>query len=111
MTLSAGDLLKDARSRHGLTQAQLAIRAMTDQSHVSRIERGEVSPSFATLTALLQCMGESLDVRTHRMPGWLDDDPHQRATIRRMSIDHRLETTIELSELVSELAGPGRKRP
>lgn len=98
------------RSRHGLTQAQLATRAMTDQSHVSRIERGEVSPSLDTLTTLLQCMGEELDVRTQRIPAWLDDDPDQRAIVRRMSLDDRLETTIELSELVSELAADGERR-
>jgi transcriptional regulator with XRE-family HTH domain len=55
-----GDLLRQARRRHGLTQAQLAARARTSQAAISRIERGLVSPSVATLAWLLDLMGEEL---------------------------------------------------
>ena len=48
------------RRRHGLTQAQLAARARTSQAAISRIERGLVSPSVATLAHLLELMGEEL---------------------------------------------------
>jgi transcriptional regulator with XRE-family HTH domain len=58
--MGSGDLLKQARARHGLTQAQLAARARTSQAAISRIERGLVSPSVDTLAELLDLMGEEL---------------------------------------------------
>jgi transcriptional regulator with XRE-family HTH domain len=58
--MAAGELLRTVRRRHGLSQAQLAARARTSQAAISRIERGQVSPSFATLTTLLDLMGEEL---------------------------------------------------
>ena len=51
--MTAGQLLREARERHGLTQRQLAIRARTSQAAISRIERGLVSPTIETLEKLL----------------------------------------------------------
>jgi transcriptional regulator with XRE-family HTH domain len=58
--MTAGELLRDARRRHGLTQRQLAARARTSQAAISRIERGLVSPSVDTLAELLWLMNEEL---------------------------------------------------
>jgi transcriptional regulator with XRE-family HTH domain len=58
--VTAGELLRTVRRRHGLTQAQLAARARTSQAAISRIERGEISPSVAMLARLLDLMGEEL---------------------------------------------------
>ena len=58
--MSPGQLLAIVRKRHGLTQSQLAARARTSQAAISRIERGLVSPSVATLTELLDLLGEEL---------------------------------------------------
>jgi transcriptional regulator with XRE-family HTH domain len=58
--MSAGELLRTVRRRHGLTQAQLAARARTSQAAISRVERDLVSPSVATLANLLDLMGEEL---------------------------------------------------
>ncbi len=58
--MTAGELLREARRRHGLTQQQLAARARTSQAAISRIERDLVSPSVATLATLLDLMGEEL---------------------------------------------------
>jgi transcriptional regulator with XRE-family HTH domain len=58
--MDAGELLRIVRQRHGLTQAQLAARARTSQAAISRIERGLVSPSIATLATLLDLIGEEL---------------------------------------------------
>ena len=58
--MTAGELLRDARRRHGLTQRQLAIRARTSQAAISRIERGLVSPSIDTVAELLWLMNERL---------------------------------------------------
>lgn len=55
-----GELLREARARHGVSQKQLAMRASTTQSAISRIERDRVSPSVATLSELLYLLGEDL---------------------------------------------------
>jgi transcriptional regulator with XRE-family HTH domain len=62
---TSGEILVEARHRHGLSQQRLAIRASTTQSRISRIERGQVSPSVDLLRELLYLMGEDLvvDVR------------------------------------------------
>lgn len=57
-----GQLLREARKRHGVSQKRLAIRAGTTQSAISRIERDRVSPSFDTLRELLHLLGEDLTV-------------------------------------------------
>jgi DNA-binding XRE family transcriptional regulator len=41
--------IRDAREKVGLTQTQLAERAGLPQSHISRLERGEHSPTAKTL--------------------------------------------------------------
>ena len=60
--MTAGELLRSVRRRHGLTQRQLADRARTSQAAVSPIERGVVSPTVATITTLLDLMGEELEL-------------------------------------------------
>lgn len=55
-----GQLLREARERHGVSQKQLAMRASTTQSAISRIERDRVSPSVGTLRELLYLLGEDL---------------------------------------------------
>jgi transcriptional regulator with XRE-family HTH domain len=58
--VNSGEVLRDARLRHGLTQQQLADRARTSQAAISRIERDLVSPSVDTLAHLLDLLGEEL---------------------------------------------------
>lgn len=60
--MTAGQLLRHARRRHGVTQEQLAARAGTSQAAISRIERDVVSPSVASLANLLDLLGEKLEL-------------------------------------------------
>lgn len=60
--MTPGQLLREARRRHGVTQEQLAARARTSQAAISRIERDLVSPSVSTLATLLDLLGEELDL-------------------------------------------------
>src|SRR3954468_20275094 len=60
--MTPGELLRDARRRHRVTQKQLAARARTSQAAISRIERDAVSPSVATLANLLDVLGEELEL-------------------------------------------------
>jgi transcriptional regulator with XRE-family HTH domain len=56
----AGQLLKAARKRAGISQRRLALRAGTSQDAISRIERGRETPTFDRLERLLEVMGERL---------------------------------------------------
>jgi transcriptional regulator with XRE-family HTH domain len=62
----------DARRRHGVTQRQLAVRASTTQSAISRIERDKVSPSVETLRELLYLLGEDLELRASARDSGID---------------------------------------
>ena len=55
-------MLRMARRRAGLSQRELARRADVPQPTVSRIERGHISPSLATLTPLIDACGMELEV-------------------------------------------------
>jgi transcriptional regulator with XRE-family HTH domain len=70
--MTAGELLRETRRRHGLTQRQLATRARTSQAAISRLERGVVSPSVDTLAELLRLMNEELTLEA-RPVNWGHD--------------------------------------
>src|SRR5215467_10650552 len=60
MNQTPGQLLREARLRHRVSQEQLASRAGTMQSAISRIETDRVSPTVETLRELLYLLGEDL---------------------------------------------------
>jgi hypothetical protein len=57
----SGDLLREARRRAGLSQAELARRAGKPPSVIGRWERNEVAPSLETLRAMIRAC--RLDLR------------------------------------------------
>lgn len=56
----SGDLLREARRRAGLSQAELARRAGKPTSVIGRWERNEVVPSLETLRAMIRACGLEL---------------------------------------------------
>jgi transcriptional regulator with XRE-family HTH domain len=60
--MRAGTILREARTRAGLTQRELASRVGVPQPAVSRIERDRVSPRLETLDVLLRGCGLALDL-------------------------------------------------
>lgn len=66
MDLPPGQVLRLSRERAGLSQDQLAKRAGTAQSAISRIEKGRVSPTVVTLARLIAECGEELVLTTRR---------------------------------------------
>jgi transcriptional regulator with XRE-family HTH domain len=98
--LEASKLLQTARERAGLTQRELARKARTAQSVVARIELGETSPSWSTLTRLLKAAGFSLSPGLRRMsvdPQLLDDVPR----ILALSPEQRLREVAQVSRFLS----------
>lgn len=61
-TTSAARLLKEARERAGLTQAQLADQAGVAQPVISAYETGRREPSFPMLVKLVEATGHDLVV-------------------------------------------------
>jgi transcriptional regulator with XRE-family HTH domain len=96
--VSPGQLLREARRRHGLSQRQLAARARTSQAAISRLERDLVSPSVATLATLLDLMGEELELSASAI-----DYGHDVTLLEqnlRRSVDERLDHAADLAEFV-----------
>ncbi len=98
MTSSPGELLREARCRHGVTQAQLAARAGTTQSSISRVERNNLSPTVETLGSLLRLIGEDLDLKATEI-----ETGHDRAMLRQnlaLSPSERLARGVEHANFV-----------
>jgi transcriptional regulator with XRE-family HTH domain len=106
--VTAGELLRSARRRHGLTQRQLAARARTSQAAISRIERDVVSPAVATLAELLRLMNEEL-VLDAREVDWGHDVTLVRRNLE-LSVEGRMQQGLEWSRLVAANAGAARER-
>jgi predicted transcriptional regulator len=95
-------ILRTARTRAGLSQRELARRAGSVQSVVARIERGQVSPNWDTLTRLLEAAGFEMEpevrVATPATISGLDDVPR----ILALTPEQRLDELRNLSRLVAE---------
>jgi predicted transcriptional regulator len=97
--MDAGQFVREARNRAGLTQRALAGRAGVSQSLVARIEVGSVDPTFERLLQLVRACGFDLDVRV--VP--LDEDAW--TMVERgaaVSPDERLDRALAGSALLSE---------
>ena len=62
----SADLIREARLRAGITQAELGRRMGRSQSQVARWERGAVTPSFEALLELIRACGFDLWFRMLR---------------------------------------------
>jgi transcriptional regulator with XRE-family HTH domain len=103
---SPGQLLKEARRRHGVSQARLATRAGTTQSAISRIESDRVSPSVETLRSLLHLLGEDLVLDAKERETGIDRD----MTRANLSLDTaaRVRRGLEFADLVRRNRGSAR---
>jgi transcriptional regulator with XRE-family HTH domain len=101
-----GELIKERRLRHGLSQRRLAHRAGTSQSAVARIESGAEEVTWSRLQLLLLAMGERPVLGTEPLPGRYDawDVLEQRS----LPPATRLANGIAFSELSADLAAAGR---
>jgi len=101
-----GELLREARRRHGVSQELLAARAGTTQSAISRIESGRVSPAVDTLWELLYLLGEDLELSAGARDSGID------ATLNRTNLSftprHRVQRGLAFADFVRRNRG---KRP
>ena len=105
--MSPGELVKEARQRHRVSQKQLAMRAGTTQSAISRIERDRISPSVATLRELLYLMGEDLTLGAERRDFGID--PTLTAERLKASPSERVEYGLAMAEQLIAISPNVRK--
>lgn len=66
-------LIREARLRAGLTQAELAERTGRDRSVIARWEQAVVAPSVETLTELVRACGFDLPLELEPLDTSADD--------------------------------------
>ena len=98
-----GELLREARTCHDLSQAELAIRAGTTQSAIARIERDRTSPSIKTLTALFQAMEEDFVFGARPRDWGVDLSLNQKNL--GYTPTRRLERGLGFSDVIREVRG------
>ena len=60
MRLNIGEKLRRLRLKRNLTQEEMADRCELSKGFISQVERDLASPSIATLTDMLECLGSNL---------------------------------------------------
>jgi predicted transcriptional regulator len=97
-----GELLRSTRERHGLTQGRLARRIGSDRAYISRVEKGEMSPTVDWVTRVMAAMGEELvvDVQRSRFD---DHDPQAHRLVGSWDADRRLEDFLASATALDQL--------
>ena len=106
LDMRIGELFRATRERHGLTQARLARRIGGDRAYISRVERGEVSPTFDWAERALAAIGEELALEIRRSR-WDDHDPGAHRIVGSWDPDRRLDDFVASAEVLDELARSG----
>jgi len=88
-------LVREARLRAGLTQAELAVRAGVQQPAIARWEAGRARPRWSTVAKLVRACG--LEVRV----ALTEPDPGEVSLIERNLL---LSPTMRLDQLVTTVA-------
>ena len=95
-----GQLLRRLREER-LSQAELALRAATSQSYVSRVERGDVEPTLPQANHLLNCLGYALSLGAEPLPR--RSDPGALADQLAMTPEERMQSAAALHNTIVEL--------
>jgi transcriptional regulator with XRE-family HTH domain len=102
--VGTGELLRATRQARGLDQAVLARRAGTTQTYLSRLERGEVSPSIRTLERLFHAMGCRLTTGVEPLAAGNSDVSELRRDWQELTAAERVERAMTLSEFLTGVA-------
>lgn len=106
--MTPGQLLRRTREQRGVTQAQLAVRARTTQSAISRVEADLVSPTVDHLAHLLACLGVELHLEVEPMSTWTDQA--ELASWQALDSSERLNAALATLDQLGEIAGTARDR-
>jgi transcriptional regulator with XRE-family HTH domain len=75
--MRGADLIREARLRAGLTQAELSARTGTQRSVIARWEQGAVSPSFDNMLEVIEACGFELPLMLVPRDASLDERLHK----------------------------------
>lgn len=103
----AGETIRRARTRSGISQRELARRAGTSQAAISRIERGLEEPTLARVEQILAGLGwrpvvELVPIAEH------DADPRRLFEDARSDPAARLEGGLNLATFARRYAGAAK---
>jgi transcriptional regulator with XRE-family HTH domain len=102
-----GELIKERRLEHGLSQRELAYRAGTSQSAIARIESGDEDITWKRLSSVLAAMGDRPVLDSTRLPHRYELGDLLRD--RAMSPEARMANGIRFNRFGSEMALAGAK--
>ena len=86
--MDIGPKIKELRVKMGLTQEELADRAELSKGFISQLERDLTSPSIATLTDILQCLGTSLK-------DFFDESAEEQIVFQREDFFEKLDSELK----------------
>ncbi|MEX1177149.1 MAG: helix-turn-helix transcriptional regulator [Nitriliruptor sp.] len=104
--MDPADLVRRCRVEAGLTQQQLAVRAGTTKTAISRLEGGHLSPTFETLQRLLACMGYHLTLDA--VPMTPRTDVTQLEVYAGLTPSQRLDHALTSQAALDGLVGAAR---
>ena len=102
-----GDVVRSTRTRKGVSQRSLALRAGMTQASISRIETGRESPSYERFTTLMLVLGEQPQLTLR--PLALDVDPQELAHGRRLTYEQRLAESASWNLVATQMEIAGAK--
>ena len=95
--MTAGELIRSARLRARLSQAELAERLSTPRSQIARWEADDVEPGFATVRRVLRACG--FDLSMALVPYARDEERESRLReLQRLTPQERLHRMLDGSE-------------
>ena len=107
MSSFGGNLIREARRRAGLTQAELAVRADTAQPAIARWESGRTAVSLDDVVRLVRLCG--LDVEFHLVDRD-DSDLAQAVRLAGLTGQERLERHARVAAQLTGLRKAGTRR-
>jgi transcriptional regulator with XRE-family HTH domain len=102
-----GELIKQLRTGHSLSQRELAYRAGTSQSAIARIEAGDEDITWTRLRSILAAMGDQPVLDSKRIPSRYD--VHDLMRDRGRSPEARLADAVSFNRFGSEMALAGAR--
>jgi transcriptional regulator with XRE-family HTH domain len=103
----AASLIKDARAKAGLSQAQLALRLGVSQAAVAKLEHPSSNPTVETLDRALRATGQRLELEAS--PWQPSVDETLIAQQLRLSPEQRLAQLESMYEWGRELSLAGAR--
>ncbi|MCY4635394.1 MAG: helix-turn-helix transcriptional regulator [Acidobacteria bacterium] len=100
MSSTLGVLIREARERAGLTQADVARRAGTSQPAIARYEAEQARPRLETVQRCVEACGFELRIELERT------SPQRQAAAeaaRACSVEDRLRTNDAFTRFAAEL--------